>query len=1049
MDRIRKLPEFKAILNRVDGDGGVWVHGLWGSSKAYLVASINYATRRPGLVITASPQQAERFYEDLLTFSEEEVFLFPDWEVLPHEKVRPHEDIMAQRLAVMARLLQPGKQCCIVVAPIQAMMRKAPSPQFLASATISLSVGQRMDLKRVLKMLMEYKYERVQMVENKGEFGLRGGILDVYPITNDDPLRIELTGDEVASIRSFHPVTQRSISRLDEAKILPADEVELLRRSDKLATLLGYLTPQTTIFLDEPLQIRERCSDLGDVIEPAPQRPLVYISFLFQGLPEIGPVDNILLKADSMEAIYGKPGGWLAKIGWWQANGYDIIFFCNAEGELERLREYLTQNGMTKIEDLSLKIGQVQCGFSLPEIKLCICTDQEFFGRYKLRRPRRKFSRGAAISTFLDLEPGDYCVHINHGIGRYLGLERSRVDGQMRDFLAIEYKDGDKLYVPTCQVDLVQKYVGLERIRPKLHKLGGGLWSRVKRRVGEAIRDMASELLEMQAIRETKPGFAFSADDPWQKEFEDAFIYEPTPDQGRAVREVKSDMESSRPMDRLTCGDVGYGKTEVAIRAAFKAVMDNKQVAVLVPTTVLAQQHLSTFRERLADYPIIVEMLSRFKTPKEQQEILCGLSDGRVDVVVGTHRLIQPDVKFHDLGLVIIDEEQRFGVAHKERLKKLRALVDVLTLTATPIPRTLYMSLTGIRDMSSINTPPQDRLSIRTVASEFDEGLIVDAIRRELARDGQVYFVYPRVADIERGMARIHRLVPEARVGQAHGQMQNKELEEVMIQFTSGRIQVLVCTNIIESGLDIPNVNTIVINEAHRFGLADLYQLRGRVGRFKHRAYAYLLIPRGVLLSSEAQRRVKAIEEFSELGSGFKIAMRDLEIRGAGNLLGLQQHGYIVQVGFDLYCRLLEAAIRELKGEPPEEPKAILDLGLDGYLPDDYISDPKARIAIYRKFVSITDSHGFSDLAQELCDRFGKLPWPVGLLFRAAKLRMLAGQSGIRYIGKQDDRLVLEGPSDKKAYPLNMGWSSEELLSSIEGILRQEAGSRVEGKVSR
>lgn len=660
-------------------------------------------------------------------------------------------------------------------------------------------------------------------------------------------------------------------------------------------------------------------------------------------------------------------------------------------------------------------VGNLKRGFEFKDLDLVIITDQDLFQRRRPKRRRFIHEESVPISSFIDLKVGDLVVHLNYGIGRYCGIRNLVVEGVRRDLFLLEYAEGDRLYIPLDQLNLIQKYIGDKDHPPKIYRLGGNAWEMVKQRVKGSIRDMAKELLELYAARQTLPGHNFSKDTPWQYEFEAGFRYEETPDQIRAMEEIKQDMEKSRPMDRLVCGDVGYGKTEVAIRAAFKAVMDHYQVAVLVPTTILAQQHLSTFCERLSPYPIQVEMLSRFKSKGEQRQIIQGLKDGRVDIVIGTHRLLQKDVAFKRLGLVIIDEEQRFGVKDKERLKQMRRLVDVLTLTATPIPRTLYMSLMKIRDMSLINTPIPDRFPIQTHVGRFDEGIIRKAILREMDRGGQVYFIHNFIHTIQKMAKRIGEIVPEARFAIAHGQMVPSELERIMLQFLEGKYDLLVSTSIIESGIDIPNVNTILIDDAHRFGLAQLYQLRGRVGRKNHKAYAYLFYTQGLTLSQDARERLLAMKEFEDLGSGFRLAMRDMEIRGVGNIIGPQQHGDIVAVGFDLYCKLLNETIAELKGEEVvEEVWPKVDLDLDAYIPEDYIEESSQRFSIYKRLSMVNKGEGIEELREELRDRYGPLPKPTMRLLDIMELRVMAKAAKILSITPANGRVDILLPFDDR-----------------------------------
>lgn len=854
-----------------------------------------------------------------------------------------------------------------------------------------------------------------------------------------------------------------------------------------LGTLLDFLPSESIFVLCEPEMLSERGEEYGQQVpandpffvsweqfrDEARERGATLLELSETG--EEGPSDCLNLQFSGMDAfrpLAERPvepqiaevqrREFFAQLHRWVRQDYSVHVFCNNEGERQRfleiwkefgfdadidpVREQIGAAGKEKNGDMqdacsTVHLGSLARGFISDEAKLIVVTDAEIFGRYKIQRPRRLKSphalatRSALDIDFTELEEGDLVVHLQHGIGRYLGLknlpaasgrrgvESSTSDSQTAtECLVIEYAPGDpqqeppKLYVPVTEAHLVSKYVGAGKIRPPLNTLGGTRWQRAKEHAERAVRDVASELLSIQAARESQEGHPFKADAPWQREFESAFIFEETPDQLRAIQETKVDMERPKPMDRLICGDVGFGKTEVAIRAAFKAVMDGRQVAVLVPTTVLAQQHFNTFRERMADYPVRIELLSRFRTRRGQQRVVKDLAAGAVDIVIGTHRLIQKDVVFKDLGLVIIDEEQRFGVLHKEKFKMLRKLVDVLTLSATPIPRTLYLALTGARDMSSIQTPPHDRLPVETIVTQYDERVIRDAINRELNRGGQVFFLHNRVMTIHTMEQKLRTLAPQARIVVGHGQMHADELEEVMTQFVNGEADVLLSTTIIESGLDIPNANTIIIDRADRFGLSDLYQLRGRVGRYKHQAYAYLLLPRHARLLTDVRKRISAIKQYSTLGSGFKIAMRDLEIRGAGNLLGAEQSGHITAVGFELYCQLLKQSVASLKGEkvkPRVEVQVRLDfLGEAASLPESYATEPQHRIEIYRKLAQATDKAALETLQKELRDRFGPVPPPVELLLLITELKILASERGISVMEVKEDKLMLTRQGD-------------------------------------
>ena len=859
---------------------------------------------------------------------------------------------------------------------------------------------------------------------------MRGAVVDIFSMHEEGPVRVEWMGSRIESVRSFDPTTQRSTTSTRAVRLLPAGET-LSASVAPRESFLGYLPREAIVVMEDAAgvvgrgtefesQLNESSADdrnpafseimpLSSFLEAARKFQVLTLDSVTRRLPGSEPELVHLFDTRSLETIPGRFEGLVEMLSGWRQQRWHTVLACNNEGEMDRLRELLSERGFPPGEDLEVVVECVERGFSFPDAGLSVVSDQDVFGRYRMRRRHRKRTwHGVPVSSAQELERRAPVVHVRYGIGRYLGIEKLDSDGVMRDFITIEYLGGDKLYVPVEQVHLVHQYVGPGESPPRFDRLGSGTWEKVKGRARRAIRDMASELVSMAAVRQTAAGFACSPDTRWQREFEAAFIYEETRDQFQAICDIKRDMESPRPMDRLVCGDVGYGKTEVAIRAAFKAVMDSRQVAVLVPTTLLAEQHCTTFSDRLADYPVKVEVLSRFKSPREQKRTLEGLREGKVDIVIGTHRLVQKDVKFKELGLVIVDEEQRFGVAHKERLKQLRKTVDVLTLTATPIPRTLHMALVGLREMSSIMTPPEDRLPVETRVAEWDPDLVGDAVRREMNRGGQVFFVHNRVETIDRMAHRLQQIVPEARIGVGHGQMPERDLKEVMHAFVNRDLDVLVSTNIVESGLDIPSANTLIVDRSDTFGLADLYQLRGRIGRFKHKAYACFMIDRGVSLSQVARRRLKAMEDFSDLGSGFRIALQDLEIRGAGNLLGGEQHGFMAALGFDLYRQLLERTVRELKGEKAEEWIApTLDLGWEAYLPDSYVGESALKFDLYRKMGDARCMEDVEALRRELEDRFGPPGPEVSRLVSMTELRVRAGMVGLSHVGLQDDHLLV------------------------------------------
>ncbi|MEW6609053.1 MAG: transcription-repair coupling factor, partial [bacterium] len=870
---IKKSPQFVTIRkNIIQGIKKQSICGLYGSAKAYFLAALKNEVNRPFLIILPGQTEAERFYTDLQAFSEKEILFFPDLEILPVDEIPPHKELVGQRLAVLDRLLSAKSEDVIIVSPIRAILYKTFSPNSLQQTKISIQTSISLDI--LLDNLIQHGYLRDEMVETKGTFSHRGGIVDVYPVHADLPVRIEFFGDEIESIRQFDTITQRSVAFIDQVTILPVQEN--IKEND--GTIFDYLPESSLVVLDDPAYLQNEANRLKNVgkfnIQDLTQ-PIVTFEdggeFEFFTRPILEFKNNIALFIDEYKN--------------WQEEGNQIVVIAGYKGQEMRIKELL------KDENLIITSADIKQGFQFREIQLVLVTDKEIFG-YQAPIQQRRFDHSDTlpISTFTDLKIGDYVVHSNFGIGRYAGITTLKVEGVKKDLLLIEYAEGDKLYIPLDQFGLVNKYIGDKDRPPKIYRLADPTWTRVKNKVKKSLESIAKELIELYAARKALPGFAFSKDTDWQYEFEEGFIYEETPDQLKAISDIKKDMENPQPMDRLICGDVGYGKTEVALRGAFKAVLNSKQVAVLVPTTILAFQHYNTFVQRLAPFPIKVEMLSRFKTKAQQRKIIEGLKNGQVDICIGTHRLLQKDIAFHNLGLLVIDEEQRFGVKHKEKLKTLRKLVDVLTLTATPIPRTLYMSLSGARDMSIINTPPPERLPIKTFILPFNKQVIREAVLREMERGGQIYFVHTEVKTILRLSLSLTQIVPEARIAIAHGQMHEHELENIMLEFLNHKYDVLLSTSIIESGIDIPTVNTIIINNAHQFGLAQLYQLRGRVGRSKHMAYAYLFYPTEFMVSEMAKERLEAIREFSDLGSGFKVAMRDLEIRGAGNILGPEQH---------------------------------------------------------------------------------------------------------------------------------------------------------------
>jgi transcription-repair coupling factor (superfamily II helicase) len=991
--------------------GGVEIVGPWASGKVLVAIQIAEKLGQSILYITPGRIEAEDAHEDMVTFAEDlECIHVPAWEVLPSDTMEPTDDIVAERMNGLNALIQArdsGTPVALSIS-VRSLLQHVINRANLEEDTIDIRVGQEHDLEKLALAFTELGYDRELMVEQRGDFSIRGGILDIFPISAELPYRIEFFGDEVEEIRHFEPETQRSVEEGDVVHVLPRSEKKLLsKQTGNLSVITEFLPEDTIIAIDEPIAVQREAQNIETQVGDSPfvarwDDVLKKLKKSFRmSLAQVAHdaadgATRFKLPMLSMAAWSGKADGFWEQLQQWDQDEFTVRLLCNNSGERRRLMELLREHGYRPGKDrfdVSIGIGRLKEGFSSVEDKLAILSEREMFGRKYVRRRRRRFQAGASITQFSDVKPGDYIVHLDHGIGRYLGLRN--FPGKPNDFMSIQYRGNDVVYVPVTHIDQVQKYIGGGGNVPKMDRIGGNSWSKTKGKVKKAVRDMTQELLKLYAQRESHEGEQFSPDTHWQKEFEESFEYDETPDQIRAIVEIKKDMESPKPMERLLCGDVGFGKTEVAIRAAFKAVMDGKQVAILVPTTLLAEQHYLTFSERFADYPIKVEMLSRFRSPKEIKAIIHAMRDGEVDVVIGTHRLTSGDVQFKDLGLVILDEEQRFGVKHKERLKKLRIDVDVLTLTATPIPRTLHLSMSGVRDMSVINTAPNDRLPIHTCIEVFDEKLISEAITRELARQGQIFYLHNRVGSIDKVANMIKKLVPQARVCVGHGQMRDNGLEEVMTAFVKHEYDVLVCTTIIGSGLDIPNANTIIIDRADTFGLSELYQIRGRVGRYKHRAFAYLLIPGDRALTEEAQQRLKALEEFSTLGSGFRIAMRDLEIRGCGNILGGEQSGNIASVGYETYNQLIAEAVAELKGEPQKFVYLpSFDVSTEASIPDHYIGLESQKITLYKRITNLKTEDEVDDMYDELKDRFGEPPVPLKQLLEIMRTRVLGGLVG-------------------------------------------------------
>jgi transcription-repair coupling factor (superfamily II helicase) len=1028
------------------------IDGAWGSAAAAAVAAL--AADAPVLAVVPAISDLEPWAEDLTGFAGGRPAVFPAHETWPPPTVRGRITVeTTQRLRVLQQLLSSDPPR-LVLAPMAAVVQPVPPRDDLARGGRRLKVGDTLDLDEFAGWLVANGYKRVEAVGFPGEFGRRGGICDLFPPDATDPVRLEFFGDEVESIRTFSAQTQRSLGTQNEIVILGVEEGDSKAHGlPSVDFFTDYLPSAALVALIEPDDLKEQGRHFFErVADPTGlftvdgafaqllRRPTVTVT----ALPRPSVEATVHLRVESVERFSGNVQRVRDELDA-VAQSDRVLIACQTEAECHRLTEVLKAGRLAESHRLRLTTGHVRAGFRLVEQGVVALGSHELFHRDLLlpgvkpvqdRSPLRRVE-SRAIDTFLDLNEGDYVVHVAHGIARFRGTRmlekgapdqplldenddelkaRGRQSQGLEEHLILEFRDGVFLYVPASRIDLVQKYVGGAQAQPELSKLGGTAWGRKKDKVAEAVRDLAAEMIQLQAVRAAIPGFAFPTDSEWQKEFEASFPYQETPDQFAAIEEIKADLEKPKPMDRLLCGDVGYGKTEVAVRAAFKVIDNGKQVAILVPTTVLAEQHYRTFSQRIAEYPFTVEMVSRFRTPAQQKEILKRVADGSVDIVIGTHRLVSDDVKFKDLGLVIIDEEQRFGVEHKEKLKRLRATVHVLTMTATPIPRTLHQALLGIREISNLETPPPERMPVETRIIRWDDQLIKHAVHREMNRGGQVYFVHNRVFDITEVAAKVNAIVPEAKLVIGHGQMNEHELERSMLAFVRREVDVLLATTIIESGLDIPNANTMFIDQADAYGLADLHQLRGRVGRTKVRAYAYLIVDAHKLITPNAQKRLKAIEEFTELGAGFKIAMRDLEIRGAGNILGAEQSGHIAAIGYELYCQLLENAVRQMKHQPPRAAVEVnVDLPWPAFLPRDYVPGQRLRIEVYRRLARLRDPHRLDDFRQELRDRYGPPPEPAEWLLRATEIRLYCVRWQVSAVHRDGPDLVLSYRSRSKA----------------------------------
>jgi transcription-repair coupling factor (superfamily II helicase) len=1111
---------FSEVIASLEAGHGGTLGGVWGSSRALVAAALAQSCPGPLVIVAPHPGEIDAIARDLALFTDLPVAEFPAWESEPGERVL-HDEIYGERLRVLKGLgdcplflskdaveprpaeqekgTVPGGDATwqregvsplfpkaekgdrprprILVTSIQSLLQPVPSRNAMAAATREIRVGAQIDVDELTRWLVGRGGHATTAVELPGEFSVRGGILDVFAPDAEDPVRIELFGDEVESIRRFDVATQRSLETLQATTITMLEPTA----SDR-AHFTSYLPHGTWFLLIEPNELQEEGKfylermdrpQAFHAVRPTLEEIYKFPSVTASGVPAGSMETTAHLEFESVERFSGeiaKVRDELEKV----SAAHEVFIVCETDAEVERLTELFKSSrlmgGWGGVRDapdgdetgaspslspshpgsegvsphflraengdrprLHFVVGHLEAGFRIVPQQVVLVSAAELFQRQDLARTTRR-RQARAIDSFLELREGDLVVHVAHGIGRYRGLRLLEQDGRSEEHLELEYHGGTKIYVPSAKIELVQKYVGGKGAKVLLAHIGGKAWVRQKEAAQRAVTDLAAEMIELQAARDARPGIAFQHDTEWQREFDAAFPYQETPDQLTAIDEIKRDMQAARPMDRLLCGDVGFGKTELAIRAAFKAIDAGYQVAVLVPTTVLAEQHRRTFTARMAEFPFEIGSLSRFNTPKEQRDIIERAATGQLDILIGTHRMASSDVRFQNLGLLIIDEEQRFGVEIKERLKSLRSTVDVLTMTATPIPRTLHMSLLGVRAISNLETPPADRLAVETRVTRFSDELIRHAIMRELNRGGQIYFVHNRINDIHAVAVRLADIVPEAQIDIGHGQMAEGELEDVMLRFVRGETDILLSTTIVESGLDIPNANTMFIDDADRYGLADLHQLRGRVGRYKHRAYCYLLVDEDRHLSPEAARRLRAIEEFSQMGAGFALAMRDLELRGAGNILGTQQSGHIATVGYEMYCALLERAVRQLKKLPPRESVDVnIDLPGEAYLPRSYVPDMRAKIDLYRRLARLTTESAVDDFANELSDRFGPLPSVVEHLLELARLRIWAHEWGVREIRLEGNFAVL-------------GYSSREKINRL--VARSDKRLRVADAVS-
>lgn len=1063
---LTELADYEEIVkNKRKGPGAIRILGCVNSQKTHMMYGLSDGCRYK-VIICSSESKAKQIYEEY-RFLDRSVYLYPAKDLLFYQADLRSKELVRERMEVLEAVIE-GRPLT-VVASFDALMDSLLPKEIIAGRTIRVSYDGTLELSAMEKALADLGYERVVQIEGPGQFAVRGGILDVFPLTEELPVRIELWGDEVDSIRTFDVESQRSIENLTEVSISPS--IEFPGEGEQGVSFLDYFpADETLLFLDEPVRLMEKGQGVEEEFIEAQKKRVESGYELKDGEVRLYGTEEILNRINTYSSIgfYAldmRCKGLLIRESYHiqaksvnpynssfelliqdlkrlKRNGYRVVLLSGSRTRAKRLAEDLRDYNLSSYysDDLDrlaepgeimTAYGHVAEGYEYPMLKFTVISETDIFGKVK-KKKKRKTYEGRKIQSFSELKPGDYVVHENHGLGIYQGIEKIEVDKITKDYMKISYAQGGNLYIPATQLDLIQKYASADAKKPKLNRLGGQDWTRTKTRVKGAVREIARDLVELYAARQEQKGYEYGEDTVWQKEFEEMFPFEETEDQLLAIDAVKKDMQSKKIMDRLICGDVGYGKTEIAIRAAFKAVQEDKQVVYLVPTTILAQQHYNTFVQRMKDFPVRIDLMCRFRTPAQQKKTAADTKRGLVDIVIGTHRVLSDDMKFKDLGLLIIDEEQRFGVQHKEKIKKLKENVDVLTLTATPIPRTLHMSLIGIRDMSVLEEAPEERMPIQTYVMEYNDEMVREAIEREISRQGQVYYVYNRVEDIAEVTAHIQKLVPEVTVAYAHGQMKEHQLERIMYEFISGEIDVLVSTTIIETGLDISNVNTMIIHDADRLGLSQLYQLRGRVGRSNRMAYAFLLYRRDKMLKGVAEKRLAAIREFTDLGSGFKIAMRDLEIRGAGNLLGAEQHGHMEAVGYDLYCKMLNEAVRLLKGEIKEEDfTTTMDLNVDAFIPDSYIPNEYQKLDVYKRIAAIENEEEMEDMTEELLDRFGDIPKKVEKLLKVAALKTMAHAAYVTSVEQKGARFVFTMYERARVAPQRI----PELIESFHGDL--------------